>query len=758
MNPNLIDRRERAMDRADRALDAAWPERKGNDYVREMQWVAKELEEVATAMSREGSELVEQSRTYSNLGSVYSDLAPALGQKMLLEARAAYLKAEALLKDCDDELAHAKLNFNFANTLRQIDPNNLEQLQEAKRRFLFAKKIFAEQAPQYMQQVNTALWSVESLLKIAPLISEVDRNYAEAEALKEELKKGANLSEIIMKAREIMKQGGGVHGLIGRVQAFLSQLPPELQQSEKFTEIRQKMDALTELALGGGPMDSQEAQIVQMLRDRIEAELQQGNVSEDRAETMRGLLGQLGTVLSGDDEDVQVLMERVRKLRETAEARFDTLHYLSHGIPRPPEGSRAAELVEICWRLRRFLIEEMNRPNKGPAESKEVLDLNVRATRVDKRIYEANADNKRAEFVDKEEFRPLALTVRGFSARTHSMLAKPIWPLARSAVDTNAVYYAGSVDRQGLVAGICHKLGLTIMQTPSGEDVANVRWKQLQSAMTTVFDLGFEDGPARAAVAYELGIALTIGKPTVILATKEWPPPFDVNLEPVILHGDRDDENNLAAAIDRSIVWTYDSILPRDSHVTLDYILSRYTRPHPDIYVDQTLKLLEDQKKDPDPLMLDRTIAQFVDFLKDGATMLIHPVWSPVYPLPEQRSLFHVMKYSPREWASEVTAITRQTCEAQDVAYVRGDEIADPNIIRSIWEEIARATHVLVDLTGFSANVALELGITHTLGRPYLMVGQDVTMDKLFPLVAKLRFQKYDEPGELEGLLRNFLG
>ena len=84
-----------------------------------MQSVARELEEIVSEMLKEDGDPVEHSRTYSYLGSVYSDLAPAIGKKMLLEAREAYIKAEAMLKDCDDELVHAKLNFNFANTLRE---------------------------------------------------------------------------------------------------------------------------------------------------------------------------------------------------------------------------------------------------------------------------------------------------------------------------------------------------------------------------------------------------------------------------------------------------------------------------------------------------------------------------------------------------------------------------------------------------------------------------------------------------------------
>jgi flagellar biosynthetic protein FliR len=60
----------------------------------------------------------------------------------------------------------------------------------------------------------------------------------------------------------------------------------------------------------------------------------------------------------------------------------------------------------------------------------------------------------------------------------------------------------------------------------------------------------------------------------------------------------------------------------------------------------------------------------------------------------------------------------------------------------------------------FLANVALELGIAHTLGRPVLMVGQDDTVEHLFPSVDKLRLTPY-RMGALEttlgGALRDFL-
>ena len=74
---------------------------------------------------------------------------------------------------------------------------------------------------------------------------------------------------------------------------------------------------------------------------------------------------------------------------------------------------------------------------------------------------------------------------------------------------------------------------------------------------------------------------------------------------------------------------------------------------------------------------------------------------------------------------------------------MRGDEVPDPRVIRSIWDEICRASHVLVDLSSFNANVALELGLVHGLGRHALVVGQDDTVRQLFPAVRKVRILPY---------------
>ncbi len=49
----------------------------------------------------------------------------------------------------------------------------------------------------------------------------------------------------------------------------------------------------------------------------------------------------------------------------------------------------------------------------------------------------------------------------------------------------------------------------------------------------------------------------------------------------------------------------------------------------------------------------------------------------------------------------------------------------------------------LVDLTGFNANVTLELGLAHALARKALILGQVGTEKRLFPSIAKLRVAPY---------------
>jgi hypothetical protein len=104
-------------------------------------------------------------------------------------------------------------------------------------------------------------------------------------------------------------------------------------------------------------------------------------------------------------------------------------------------------------------------------------------------------------------------------------------------------------------------------------------------------------------------------------------------------------------------------------------------------------------------------------------------------------------------WAGDTMKVTAQACAAAapPVQYVRGDQVRDPDIILSIWDNLCQATHVLVDLTGLNANVLLELGIAHTLGRNVLLVSQDEPGKDALPSLSKQRVHRYDV-GSPQGL------
>ena len=614
MKQSLVTRRDQVMARADAALDAAWPARLGDEYVREMRWAAAELETIAAKMRAKSVDPIEQIRTYSNLGSVYADLEPALGKEMLLRAKTAYQAAEALLEGNTDELERAKLNFNFANTLRQIDPNDLQQLQEAKSRLLEARMYFESKAPQHLSKVDAALQSVESLLRIAPLANAVKQNTDDMTALERQLAAGANVNEIAQKAKELMSRGGGIAGMLGQLKTITNTLPAD-QRTEKFPGIQKEIQDLTEGIRGGTELTSENKQILSLLTERLKSDTDGGAVSEDHAETLKGVLEKLGRIASADEKSIPALVRKGELMHRTLEGMLEMLHYPSHGIPRPPEGSRSARLIELNWHLRRYLFEEMNRPQKGEEESKEALDLTERAERLDRRIYEAGADDTRAMIVEKEELRPLAVIVRNFSARMHTMPTRSIWRSANAALDTNMVFYSGARKWKPSIAAICRSLQLEITAEPTGESYASARWKQLQQAVTAVFDLRETDGSGMSEVTYELGMALTLGRPVVVLVSNFQTIPFDVDIGPVVLTGEEDDEAAVKSAIEQSMVLTYPRPLS-DASKTLEYVMSAYPRPHQNTYVDQTLESSASFRT-ADPLAIERTLAKFLEYLND---------------------------------------------------------------------------------------------------------------------------------------------
>lgn len=756
MTSDLLSRRQRAIDRHDSALNRWWPSKSEPAFRRDVMAVVGELEAILVESERAGLSAVERSRTARWLGDAYSDLSReqrvATGEDLayLSKAVAAYQQAESLLQDVDVPLDEAKLNFNYANALRRFDREDVTLLGSAKERYLRAIELFRIHEPGLVPQVRQALESLSVLIHVAPLKRAVEAKRSDLERLDEAIKQGD-----AAEARQIFQrflEDGGPRVLAQRVAELVADLPESVREKDPDGKLQAAVTHA--LLFAGSATGSAEAErnaeILHLLRKRLEREVDNSVVDSTRAATLRSAIDRLTSVVVDPGEDITALMGKTREIGQGAAGLISAMKELSYGLERPPEGARAARVLEHWWDVRQFLLTELTHSGRAEKERSVAFDLVKRSTEVDRRIVEAGADDAQVLKLEREAARPLAIEVRQYAGRHRPFFASPIWPSSARPTDPNAVFFSGRAEVFDLLLQICAARGLELLRLPSGANFADRRWEQLTRANVAVFDFNVSEGPEQAAVAYELGIAQSLGKSVVVLGAPGARLPFDIDVPPIPFSA-LDDVQPLEDALDGAVYWL--SARGKGSSIaqTIREAQLRYASAEPGVYITQTLKQLEEQASEPDPIEVRHALETLVSFLGTGAPHLITPAWPGTYPRASERRLFHVMPFGPK-WADPARRTVQAACEAHGCKYVRGDMVIEPQILRSIWDEICRASHVLVDITGFNANVAFELGISHTLGRNTMLVAQDSTVETLFPMIAKLRVAPY-KANELEAEL-----
>ena len=676
---------------------------------------------------------------------------------MLGRAKESYIKAEKLLEDCDDEMAIAKLNFNYANTLRQIGPNNLDLLQEAKSRFQSAEKYFMVNNPRYLPNIKEALNSVDGLIAMAPVSTKFTTTLNELNEITSAINTGEDTQKTIEKIKEFKAKTGGIARQISDVYGLLNTLSDYTNDKKKLEDIKNQLDQIASQVSGPALQPgSEESKILDALRKRLHQDIGSGKVDEPGAKIIMDLIDRLGTSISSDSDTIQDILKRSQAIRDTFTSQFELTHYLSHGLPRPPKGSRAAILIELCWLLRRFLLQEMSKTGKGDEEKQKILELDIKGTQVDKHLYEAGNENDAATKFECNELRPYALEVRNLSARHYSMIARPIWSIADVAVDVKSVFFSGLPEHEKRISSLFSEFEYTFSDKPQGHSFSESRWRQLLSAVTAVFDFRSAKGSALAAITYEMGIALSIGKPIVIIVDENITLPFDIEIKPVVIRNNSDEDSLLPDAVEQSLYWTYPIPGGKPSLATINYVKNDLAISRANLYANQMVNLLNTDENNFDSLFTDNVLKKIIDYMNDGRTSLIHSAFPPEYPKTGVLRVFHVTPFGP-SWAAETTKQIRKACKSKNAEYIRGDEAEDSNVIQSIWSEIAKASHIVADITDFNPNVALEIGIAHTLGRPTLLIGQRSVLNNLFPMIAKLRIIPYDKTEELGDIVKSFL-
>lgn len=89
-------------------------------------------------------------------------------------------------------------------------------------------------------------------------------------------------------------------------------------------------------------------------------------------------------------------------------------------------------------------------------------------------------------------------------------------------------------------------------------------------------------------------------------------------------------------------------------------------------------------------------------------------------------SCFLVMPFHT-DWSDRTTASLRLICKRLNIFALRGDDIFRPtDILDDIWSGLMQSDFVIADITGNNANVFYELGMAHALGKPVLILTQNI--------------------------------
>jgi hypothetical protein len=298
------------------------------------------------------------------------------------------------------------------------------------------------------------------------------------------------------------------------------------------------------------------------------------------------------------------------------------------------------------------------------------------------------------------------------------------------------VFFAGGDDTKRLLAKLCNSRGLSLLADTAAADRVQARWDQLRACNFGVFDLTSE----QASVCYDLGVALTLGRPAVITARHGTKLPFDIDVKPVWLVGGNYRREVLSKALDQAMYGLQRTREGTSVATTVEYLRHSFARST-DFRVAHIVKSIDGDIA-RDPVAARRRVEDVIGTFGANTPLVIFPPWPVSYPSFTQRRCFHVTPFGPT-WATITTEIIEGECRAAGVEYIRGDRALEPEIIRSIWDNICTATHITVDLTGLNPNVALELGMARTLGRNILLLTQDQDPERYFPAISKLRIQRY---------------
>ncbi len=104
-----------------------------------------------------------------------------------------------------------------------------------------------------------------------------------------------------------------------------------------------------------------------------------------------------------------------------------------------------------------------------------------------------------------------------------------------------------------------------------------------------------------------------------------------------------------------------------------------------------------------------------------------HPIFRTKIEQIDPRLCFVLMPFK-KEWSDHVyKELIRENVEALGFQCLRADNLNGPIIIEDIWTKINQCAIIVADLTAKNPNVLYEVGIVHAIGKPAILLTQDIS-------------------------------
>ncbi len=106
--------------------------------------------------------------------------------------------------------------------------------------------------------------------------------------------------------------------------------------------------------------------------------------------------------------------------------------------------------------------------------------------------------------------------------------------------------------------------------------------------------------------------------------------------------------------------------------------------------------------------------------------MAVYPVWWGRNFVVNRELCFVLMPFR-EAWSDAIFDYVASTASKKGLVVKRGDSDPGTLVMEDVWRLINEAHLIIADVTNANANVMYELGIVHTLGKPTILLCQDVS-------------------------------